>query len=315
MKKFFISLLKALGYFGIYLGAQFLVTFVYTIFVTIPVVVKYSLGDYNLMDPVIFDQYMDEIMQPVLDATMPLTLVSGLLTIGVVCLIFVCRKKKLTEALCLRKISAGTGVSVAMMGFGFNLLLGMLFMLLPEAWIDSYSEAATTTFAGDFWVVAITVAIMAPLVEEIVFRGRIYTRLKQGMPLVAAVIITSLWFGAMHGHPLWVAYASLLGFIMIWIFERTKSLIASMLFHFGYNLVAVIEMALPENAPDWVGIAMLAAGVVFSAIGVYGFLKNPRVEEIPGMEAPATMPTAVEAVPVTEETVVENTEETTETFK
>jgi len=280
MKKFFISILKAVGYFGIYLGAQFVVSFVYSIFAIIPVVVKYTMGNYDLTNPVIFEQYMDEAMQPILDATIPITIISGLLTIAVVCLMFVIRKQKVATALCLRKISGGTAISVAMMGFGFNLLLGILFTLLPEAWLSSYEEAADTAFVGEFWVVAIMVGIAAPVVEELVFRGLIYTRLKQGMPLVAAAVFSAVWFGVMHGHPLWIAYAAVLGLIMVWIFERTKSLFASMLFHFGYNLVAVIEMALPESTPDWVGYVMISVGVAFSVIGVCWFLRIPKAEDV-----------------------------------
>ena len=278
MKKFFLSVCKALGYFGIYLGTQFFVTYAYMFVLLILMITKSASGNHDLGNPVITNQYMDEVMQQLLDATIPITILSGLLMIVVVCLMFVVRKQKVVKALCLRKISGGTGMSVAMMGFGFNLLLGILFTLLPEAWLSSYEEAADTAFSGELWMVAIMVGIAAPVVEELVFRGLIYTRLKQGMPVAAAAVITAVWFGMMHGHPLWIAYAAFLGLIMVWIFERTKSLFASMLFHFGYNLVAVIEMALPESMPDWLGLVMLGVGAAFSVIGVYWFLKHPKAE-------------------------------------
>lgn len=279
MKRFFKSLLHALGYFGIYLGIQFWVSNIYSIVVAIPVIVKYALGRYDLSDPVVFGQYMDEIMQPLLDSVMLLTVISGVLTVGVICLIFVCRKKKLTKELCLRKLSGGTAVSLVLMGLGFNVLTTVLFSFLPEAWIASYEEAAASTFIGDFWLVAIGTAIMAPLVEELIFRGLIYTRLKKGMPVVAAMVLTSVWFGLMHGHPLWIAYATVLGLIMGWIFERTKSLFGSMLFHFGYNLFAVIGMTFPEEIPTAVGIVMTCIGVVAAAVGSYWFLRIPKAEE------------------------------------
>ena len=278
MKRFFISVLKALGYFGIYLGAQLSVTVVYMIYTIIPVAVKYSVGNYDLTDPVIFERYMEEALQPVLDATMPLTILSGLLTLGVICLIFKCRKKKIAKEVRLCRISGGTALSVGMMGFGINFVLGILFNFLPKEWLESYEATASAAFSGELWLVAITVAVMAPIVEEFLFRGLIYTRLKQGMPMVAAVAVSSLWFGAMHGQPLWIAYASLLGLVMVWIFERTGSLLASMAFHFGYNLVAVISMALPEDTPEWIGIVLSVAGLAFAAVGTYWFLKIPKAE-------------------------------------
>lgn len=308
MKKFFVSVLKALGYFGIYLGTQFFVTYAYMFIVAIQLISKYASLNFDLGNPVILNRCLDEVTQHLLDATIPITILSGLLMIVVVYLMFVIRKQKVTKVLYLRKISGGTGISVAMMGFGFNLLLGILINLLPEAWLESYEEAADTAFTGEFWIIAIMVGIAAPVVEELVFRGLIYTRLKQGMPMVLAAVFSALWFGVMHGHPLWVAYASLLGLVMVWIFERTKSLFASMLFHFGYNLVAVIEMALPERTPDWVGFVMLGAGVVFSVIGVYWFLRFPKTEELQETEEPAP-----EGLWATEEIMVEDTEKVSET--
>ena len=315
MKKFLIGLLKALGYFGIYLAAQFLVTFVYMLFIIIPVVSKYVLGNYDLMNPVILNQYLNEVMQPLLDATMPLTILSGLLTIGIVWLIFVCRKKKMTKEICLRKIPGRTAVSVLVMGFGFNLLTGVLFALLPEAWVSSYEETSNIAFAGEFWLVAITVGIMAPLVEEFVFRGLIYTRLRKGMPVAVAAVITELWFGVMHGHPLWIAYAAVNGLVMIWIFERTGSLLASMLFHFGYNLVAVIEMALPVNLPDWTGFVMLGAGAVLSAVSVYGFLKLPKAEVLAEGAEMITTQEFAKTEGTAGEAIGQSTDEPTENFK
>jgi len=320
MKNFFISLLKALGYFGIYLGAQFLVTFVYMFFASISVAGKYALGNYDLTDPLVFNQYMDEVTQLLLEASMPITILTGLLTVGIICLVFLCRKKKLAKELSFRKISGGTALSAALMGFGFNYVLGLLFLFLPEEWIASYAEASDAAFTGEFWIIAVAIVIMAPLVEEIVFRGLIYTRLKKGMPVAAAAVITAVWFGVMHGHPLWIAYAALFGLVMIWIFERTKSLFGSMAFHFGYNLLAAISMALPENIPDWVGLVMLGVGVLASVVGVYWFLKIPKAVEVPESDETAILPADAEAVPVTvtEEQVVvteEKEEETTENFK
>lgn len=312
MKRFFKSILHALGYFGIYMGVQLWISNLYSIVVAIPVIVKYTLGDYDLSNPAVFTQYMDEILQPLLDATMLLTVISGVLTIGVICLVFVCRKKKLAKELNLRKLSGGTAVSLFMMGLGFNVLTTLLFAFLPEAWLASYEEAAASTFVGDFWLVAIGTAVMAPLVEELIFRGLIYTRLKKGMPMAAAVVITSVWFGLMHGHPLWIAYATVLGLIMVWIFERTKSLFGSILFHFGYNLFAVIGMTLPEELPDAAGIALMGVGVVVAAVGTWWFLRIPKAEE-PGEETeavevpeePAEGDSTTEAVAGAEETVEE----------
>ena len=315
MKKFFISLLKAVGYFGIYLAAQFVVTFIYMIFIMIPVVGKYATGNYDLTNPAVINQYINEVMEPLLDATMPITILSGLLTVGIVCLIFVCRKKKIAEELSLRKISGRTVAVLPAMGFGFNLLTGVLFAFLPESWVTSYEETSNLVFTGEVWLMAIAVGLMAPLVEEFVFRGLIYTRLRKGMPVAVAAVFTALWFGVMHGHPLWIVYASIYGLVMIWIFERTGSLLASMLFHFGYNLVAVIEMAVPVNLPDWTGFVMLGVGVVLSTVGVYGFLKIPKAEDLAEIADVTATQRYEETKGTTEDAISQSADEPTENGK
>ena len=76
----------------------------------------------------------------------------------------------------------------------------------PQAWIDSY-EASSSELLGNVGIALwIAVVIMAPLVEELTFRGFMYTRLKQGMPKWIAVVLTSLVFGIVHGTIIWAIY-------------------------------------------------------------------------------------------------------------
>lgn len=102
------------------------------------------------------------------------------------------QKKKIAKEVRLCRISGETALDVGMMGFGINFVLGILFNFLPEEWLESYEATASAAFSGELWLAAITVAVMAPIVEEFLFRGLIYTRLKQGMPMVAAV--GTYWF-------------------------------------------------------------------------------------------------------------------------
>lgn len=205
MKKFFLSLLKALGYFGIYLGTQMAVSMMYSIIVVVPVVVKYSLGNYNLTD--------------------------------------------------------------------------VLLSLLPEAWLASYEASSSVAFLGELWVMVIGTVIIAPIVEEIIFRGLAYTRMKKGMPKVVAMLLAAALFGLAHGHPVWMLYTFVFGLALIWVFERTKSLFGSILLHVSYNLCAVLQLLLPADTPDWVGTVMVAAAVLVTAIGMFWFLKIPKAEE------------------------------------
>ena len=279
MKKFFIGLLKGLGYFGIYFGMQFLVSFVYGLVGGISLVTKYIVSGQSMQDPAVMERYMEEMIQIVLDSAMPTVIISGLLTLGVVVLIFVCSKKKVTKALCLQPFHAGAVLPIVIMGLGFNVLTGLILSFIPEEAMSGYEQSSAAMFTGNFWVMAFGTVIIAPLVEEIIFRGLIYTRMKQGMPAIVAALLTSALFGVAHGQWVWMIYTFVFGLLLIWVFERTKSLIANILLHFSYNLCAVLQMLLPEDTPDWAGIAIVAASVVLAAVGIFLFLRVPKVPE------------------------------------
>ena len=82
--------------------------------------------------------------------------------------------------------------------------------------------------------------VIAPIVEEIVFRALVYGKLKKGMPKVVAAIISALLFAFMHGNIIWGIYTFILGIILVWIYEKFKSLTANIIVHFSFNLVGVI---------------------------------------------------------------------------
>jgi membrane protease YdiL (CAAX protease family) len=81
---------------------------------------------------------------------------------------------------------------------------------------------------------------MAPLLEELFFRGLLYPVLRRRMGLTVAVLLTALGFAAIHSFQLGYAWAPLLsifivGVVFTVIRERKKSVAASFLMHCGYN--------------------------------------------------------------------------------
>lgn len=304
MKKFIIGLLKAIGYFAIYLVMQLVITVVFAIVKAIPVAMKYALGGSLLSDPAVFSAYMDEVIQIVMDTALPAVIVSGVLTVGLLWLIFACRKKKFVREVGIRKMNPVAVAPLVLMGLSFNILTSLMFALVPQEAMDSYTESSSFVFSGNMVTVVIATVIMAPIVEEIVFRGLVYTRLKKGMPAVLAMILASTLFGLAHGQWLWMIYTSVFGMVLVWVYERTKSLFASMLLHFGYNLCPVLLGLLPADVPDWMGLVLIAAAVVVAALSIFWFVKLPKGK------SPEEPVVAAEPLPEPEE--VSEEEETAE---
>lgn len=102
------------------------------------------------------------------------------------------------------------------------------------------------------WLILAAAVLVAPFVEELVFRGYIYTLLERLTGMAAAVVASGLLFGATHFPQLYPGYFQMLllcvvGLIFSLARARTGTLLASILLHFGYNATIAITFLLsPE---------------------------------------------------------------------
>ena len=79
--------------------------------------------------------------------------------------------------------------------------------------------------------------VVAPFVEELVFRGFVFNALLRRMPLVAAAIISGILFGAVHGEPMFIAPLGAGGAVLAWVYYRSGSLWSSILAHGTFNAI------------------------------------------------------------------------------
>jgi membrane protease YdiL (CAAX protease family) len=92
--------------------------------------------------------------------------------------------------------------------------------------------------------VILAAVVIAPLGEELFFRGFMYASLRGKMPVFWAALITSVLFGAVHpiyGDTQWnlVPVLAMAGFAMCLLYERTESLWPPIAFHVAMNIAVV----------------------------------------------------------------------------
>src|SRR5205823_79634 len=71
---------------------------------------------------------------------------------------------------------------------------------------------------------ALVVIAVAPVCEEIFFRGILFTVLRQRMPLWPAAVIDGVLFGFVHGSLVIVPVLAALGVMFCYVYERTGSI-------------------------------------------------------------------------------------------
>ncbi len=93
------------------------------------------------------------------------------------------------------------------------------------------------------WTLA-TVCILAPIFEEIIFRGRLFSMLHRSVGALSSAVITALIFGLVHGDPRVMIDGFVAGMIFSFLYIRKRSIIAPILVHMCNNAIAYALMIL-----------------------------------------------------------------------
>jgi uncharacterized protein len=96
------------------------------------------------------------------------------------------------------------------------------------------------------------VAVLAPIAEELLFRGMIYPLLRRRLPAVAAIALNALLFALVHFIPPLVPGLFIIGAILAYLRERSGSIWPCILYHFIQNSIALLlinyALSLPTSS-------------------------------------------------------------------
>lgn len=119
--------------------------------------------------------------------------------------------------------------------------------LLHQLHMPDWMEASFGQLT-ESWLGIVCVTLIGPIVEELLFRGAITKELLRKYNPSTAIIISGLLFGLIHINPAQVLGASLIGFLLAWLYWRTGSLIPCMVLHVFNNALSVwVDKAFPAS--------------------------------------------------------------------
>ncbi len=104
----------------------------------------------------------------------------------------------------------------------------------------TYTEVSEHFFVGSLWLELLTIGVISPFLEELLFRGIMYKEFRSCAGPRLAMLLSALIFGAMHMNMLQFLYASVLGLCLAWVYERYQSLWAPYLVHAAANIFSVV---------------------------------------------------------------------------
>lgn len=107
--------------------------------------------------------------------------------------------------------------------------------------IGSYEKVAASYNQSNILLRFLVLCILVPIAEELVYRGLFYKRLKEYNEMTIAAYIAALVFGVVHMNLVQGIYATLSAAILIFVYEKYKTILAPIFLHMVINIMALIS--------------------------------------------------------------------------
>lgn len=132
-------------------------------------------------------------------------------------------------------------ILVAGISIPFSLGLNNILTLSNlAAYSEAYQEAAEALYAPSLPVQIVCLGIIIPIMEEYIFRGVIYKRMRRYVTAKRAIISSAIFFGIYHGNTVQMIYGALCGLLLAYLYEKFGSIKAPILAHMLMNIVACL---------------------------------------------------------------------------
>jgi len=171
-------------------------------------------------------------------------------------------------------------ISFVFLGIGCQFLFSGFMSLIQPLFVkifDDYSQQVDRLTSGNGILVLLLAILVAPIAEELVFRGVILHKTLRVMPFLGANLLQALLFGIYHWNIVQGVYAALIGFLLGLIYYRFKTIVAPIILHMLINASAFLTMLVPGTSFSFAIMAVaggIAIIVSLSIIKPYDIVKK-----------------------------------------
>ena len=178
------------------------------------------------------DIYFDKLSNYINSSTLLITFLTALIFIPIYYLIYkkYRTKKHVKSNLKYIFIALLLGITVS---FIYNILIYNLNNVIH--FTNAFNKNNIPVY-----IQIISSGLVGPIIEELIFRGIVYNKLKEFNKPMKSIIICSVFFGIVHFNIMEIIYAFGVSFLLIYLYEKTKSLVYPIVMHIFLNISAII---------------------------------------------------------------------------
>lgn len=185
-----------------------------------------------------------EVMDGIINSQIPQAIIfAGAASLAVYLIAMRLRGKSFLEECRFNPISWSHGLASGVLGISglaiSSILLAVLSFFVDSAYLDHISNMELI-LGGNKLMVFISVGVIAPIVEEIIFRGLVFRELEKNLNVKAVVLVQGLLFGIYHLNLAQGVYTVFLGVVLGFALLWTKSIWAPIIIHMVNNSVSFL---------------------------------------------------------------------------
>lgn len=166
------------------------------------------------------------------------TLFYGILLIATLLYLKFC-KEDILKTLRIHPIHIGSFFLIILLAFTIRPVAGFITLIADLFFKDVTTNTITQKVMQSLGLSIFTTAFLPGLVEEIIFRGTLYTKLRKANP-IKGILLSALFFGIAHMNFQQFCYAFFLGIIFGFLVEATDSILSSITTHMIFNASSIL---------------------------------------------------------------------------
>lgn len=177
----------------------------------------------------------------------------------------------------IRPIHIGSFFLIILLAFTIRPVAGFITLIADLFFKDVTTNTMTQKVMQNLSLSIFTTAFLPGLVEETIFRGALYSRIRKANP-IKGILLSALFFGIAHMNFQQFCYAFFLGIVFGFLVEATDSIISSMTAHMIFNgssllltyFIAKVNLfgSAMANSSETVNISTILASLPLALVGL-----------------------------------------------
>ncbi len=167
------------------------------------------------------------------------------------------------------------GISITVLGDEMGRLMDII-LPIPESMFEGMKRLLTINHIWDFLTIGLTVTVIAPVIEELFFRGFLQRYFEATKGVTSGVLIASAIFGAIHFNIYMLIPILIMATIMGAMAWRIESVFPAMIVHVINNATSLVSVNVYETEPSWyvMGTHVSPLVIIVALAGMFWALKK-----------------------------------------